>query len=109
MSERNDGSEGNDDDPHAPAPGQRSVEDIFEAFGDGMGDSRDRVIEEEGDKEEEMTEEERQEREERERIEALTSSGVSHVLDTVERQQNIIEELFRAERLKKGLKDEDDE
>lgn len=106
MSKRNDGNEGNDDGPHAPAPGQRSVEDIFEAFGDGMGDSRDRVIEEEMTEE---TEEERQEREERERIEALTAAGVSHVLDTVERQQNIIEELFRAERLERKLKDEDGE
>ncbi len=89
MSERNDGNEGNDDGPHAPAPGQRSIEDIFEAFGDGMGDSRDKVIEEE-------TEEERLDREERERIEALTSSRATHTLNTPERELEIMKKLLQS-------------
>jgi len=107
MSERNDGNEGNDDGPHAPAPDQRSVEDIFKAFEDGMGDSRDKVIGEEGDekeKEDGGKGKETAEETEKNRRAALDAAGVTHALNTPERETEIMKEVFRSTK----SKDEDD-
>lgn len=104
-------TEGNDDNSHIPE--RRSLKDLFEAFGDSEKSFRERVEGGDGGEEEEIeeTEEEKLDREERERIAALNKAGVSHVLGVGERQKQIIEDMYRADRLKDedGKEGKDDE
>lgn len=102
--------EGNDDGPETPD--LRSLDDIFESFGDSKKSFRDRIEGGEGGEEEkiEETEKEKRDREERERIKALTSAGTTNVFNTPGRETEIMKELFRADRLKhKDDKDDEDD